>query len=61
MFHLGKIILGSVVRSKQKSSGGALATGNAMPREQIPAPALFIPKPYIVGTIIDAIRTFEKM
>jgi hypothetical protein len=37
-----------------------ITTGNARPRE-IPVNALFVPKPYLGQTVIDAMRTFENM
>lgn len=37
-----------------------ITTGKDKPR-QIPVNALFTPKPYVVQTVVDAVRTFEHM
>lgn len=37
-----------------------LTTGKARPSE-IPANALFIPKPYLAAADVAAVKTFEKM
>jgi CheY-like chemotaxis protein len=52
--------LAACVRDRWPPIHIIITTGNARPRE-IPANALFIPKPYIGRTVIDAMRTFEKM
>jgi CheY-like chemotaxis protein len=52
--------LAACVRDRWPPIHIILTTGNVKPRE-IPANALFIPKPYIGQTVIDAMRTFEKM
>jgi DNA-binding NtrC family response regulator len=52
--------LAACVRDRWPPIHIIITTGNARPRE-IPANALFIPKPYIGRTVIDAMRTFENM
>jgi two-component system, response regulator PdtaR len=52
--------LAACVRDRWPPIHIIITTGNARPLE-IPANALFIPKPYIGRTVIDAMRTFEKM
>jgi CheY-like chemotaxis protein len=52
--------LAACVRDRWPPIHIIITTGNARPRE-IPANALFIPKPYLGHTVIGAMRTFEKM
>ena len=55
--------LAACVRDRWPPVHIIITTGNgsaAGPRE-IPANALFIPKPYVGQTVVDAIRTFENM
>jgi CheY-like chemotaxis protein len=52
--------LAACVRDRWPPIHIIITTGKARPLE-IPANALFIPKPYLAPTIIDAIRTFENM
>jgi CheY-like chemotaxis protein len=52
--------LAACVRDRWPPIHIIITTGNARPRE-IPANALFIPKPYLGQTVISAMRTFEKM
>jgi CheY-like chemotaxis protein len=51
--------LAACVRDRWPPIHIIITTGNARPR--FPANALFIPKPYLGQTIIDAMRTFENM
>jgi hypothetical protein len=60
-FHLGEVIFTRWFAQSTKSSGGARIGRTPRRHARFPAHALFIPKPYIGRTIIDAIRTFEKM
>jgi two-component system, response regulator PdtaR len=52
--------LAACVRDRWPPIHIIITTGNARPRE-IPANALFIPKPYVGQAVIDAMRTFENM
>jgi CheY-like chemotaxis protein len=52
--------LAACVRDRWPPIHIIITTGNARPRE-IPANALFIPKPYLGPTVISAMRTFENM
>jgi two-component system, response regulator PdtaR len=52
--------LAACVRDRWPPIHIIITTGNPRPRE-IPANALFIPKPYLGQTVISAMRTFEKM
>jgi CheY-like chemotaxis protein len=52
--------LAACVRDRWPPIHIIITTGNARPRE-IPANALFIPKPYLGATVISAMRTFENM
>jgi CheY-like chemotaxis protein len=52
--------LAACVRDRWPPIHIIITTGNARPRE-IPANALFIPKPYVGRTVIEAMRTFENM
>jgi DNA-binding NtrC family response regulator len=52
--------LAACVRDRWPPIHIIITTGNARPSE-IPANALFIPKPYVGRTVIDAMRTFENM
>jgi CheY-like chemotaxis protein len=52
--------LAAYVRDRWPPIHIIITTGNARPPE-IPANALFIPKPYLGRTVIDAMRTFENM
>lgn len=52
--------LAACVRDRWPPVHIIITTGNARPLE-IPANALFIPKPYVGKTVVDAIRTFENM
>jgi two-component system, response regulator PdtaR len=52
--------LAACVRDRWPPVHIIITTGKARPLE-IPANALFIPKPYVGQTVVDAIRTFEHM
>lgn len=52
--------LAAYVRDRWPPVHIIITTGKDKPRE-IPANALFIPKPYVVQTVVDAVRTFEHM
>jgi two-component system, response regulator PdtaR len=52
--------LAACVRDRWPPIHIIITTGNARPRE-IPVNALFIPKPYLGQTVVDAVRTFENM
>jgi two-component system, response regulator PdtaR len=52
--------LAACVRDRWPPVHIIITTGKARPRE-IPAHALFIPKPYVGQAVVDAIQTFEKM
>jgi CheY-like chemotaxis protein len=52
--------LAACVRDRWPPVHIIITTGNARPLE-IPANALFIPKPYVGKTVVDAIRTFENL
>jgi two-component system, response regulator PdtaR len=52
--------LAACVRDRWPPIHIIISTGNARPRE-IPANALFIPKPYVGRAVIDAMRTFVNM
>ncbi|MEA2262352.1 MAG: hypothetical protein QOJ51_5177 [Acidobacteriaceae bacterium] len=52
--------LAACVRDRWPPIHIIITTGKARPRE-IPANALFIPKPYVGRAVIDAVRTFENM
>ena len=52
--------LAACVRDRWPPIHIIITTGKARPRE-IPANALFIPKPYVGRADIDAVRTFENM
>jgi CheY-like chemotaxis protein len=52
--------LAACVRDRWPPVHLILTTGKDRPLE-IPANALFIPKPYVGRTVVDAIRTFENM
>jgi CheY-like chemotaxis protein len=52
--------LAACVRDRWPPVHIIITTGKARPLE-IPANALFVPKPYMGQTVVDAIRTFEKM
>jgi two-component system, response regulator PdtaR len=52
--------LAACVRDRWPPVHIIITTGKARPLE-IPANALFIPKPYVGQTVVDAIRTFENM
>jgi two-component system, response regulator PdtaR len=52
--------LAACVRDRWPPIHIIITTGNARP-SKIPANALFIPKPYVGRTVIDAMRTFENM
>jgi CheY-like chemotaxis protein len=52
--------LAACVRDRWPPIHIIITTGNARPRE-IPANALFIPKPYLGPTVVSAMRTFENM
>jgi two-component system, response regulator PdtaR len=52
--------LAACVRDRWPPIHIIITTGDARPSE-IPANALFIPKPYVGRTVIDAMRTFENM
>jgi CheY-like chemotaxis protein len=52
--------LAACVRDRWPPVHIIITTGKARPRE-IPANALFIPKPYVGQAVVDAIQTFEKM
>jgi CheY-like chemotaxis protein len=52
--------LAACVRDRWPPVHIIITTGKVRPQE-IPANALFIPKPYIGRTVVDAIRTFENM
>lgn len=51
--------LAAYVRDRWPPIHIIITTGKDRPRE-MPADALFIPKPYLGQTVIDAVRTFEK-
>ena len=51
--------LAACVRDRWPPVHIIITTGKVGPRE-IPANALFIPKPYVGRTVVDAIRTFEN-
>jgi CheY-like chemotaxis protein len=52
--------LAACVRDRWPPIHIIITTGNPRPLE-IPANALFIPKPYLGRAVIDAMRTFENM
>jgi two-component system, response regulator PdtaR len=52
--------LAACVRDRWPPIHIIITTGKARPLE-IPANALFIPKPYLAQTVIGAMRTFENM
>jgi two-component system, response regulator PdtaR len=52
--------LAACVRDRWPPIHIIITTGKARPRE-IPANALFIPKPYVGRAVIEAVRTFENM
>jgi two-component system, response regulator PdtaR len=52
--------LAACVRDRWPPVHIIITTGKSRP-EEIPANALFIPKPYFGWTVIDAIRTFENI
>ncbi len=52
--------LAACVRDRWPPVHIIITTGKSRPLE-IPANALFIPKPYVGQTVVDAIRTFENM
>jgi CheY-like chemotaxis protein len=52
--------LAACVRDRWPPIHIIITTGKARPRE-IPANALFIPKPYLGAAVVDAMRTFENM
>jgi two-component system, response regulator PdtaR len=52
--------LAAYVRDRWPPVHIIITTGKNRPLE-IPANALFIPKPYLAQTIVDAIRTFQHM
>ncbi len=52
--------LAACVRDRWPPIHIIITTGNARPCE-IPSNALFIPKPYVGQTVINAMRTFENM
>ncbi len=52
--------LAACVRDRWPPIHIIITTGKARPLE-IPANAIFIPKPYLGQTVVDAIRTFEHM
>ena len=52
--------LAACVRDRWPPVHIIITTGKSRPLE-IPANALFIPKPYVGRTVVDAIRTFENM
>jgi two-component system, response regulator PdtaR len=52
--------LAACVRDRWPPVHIIITTGKERPQE-IPANALFIPKPYLGQTVVDAIRTFEHM
>ena len=52
--------LAAYVRDRWPPVHIIITTGKNKPLE-IPANALFIPKPYLGQTIVDAIRTFQHM
>jgi CheY-like chemotaxis protein len=52
--------LAACVRDRWPPIHIIITTGKAKPLE-IPANALFIPKPYVGRTVVDAMRTFENM
>jgi DNA-binding NtrC family response regulator len=51
--------LAACVRDRWPPVHIIITTGKAWPQE-IPANALFIPKPYLSRTVVNAIRTFEN-
>ena len=52
--------LAAAVRDRWPPVHIIITTGKTRPPE-IPANALFIPKPYVVKTVVAAMRTFENM
>ena len=52
--------LAACVRDRWPPIHIIITTGKARPRE-IPANALFIPKPYVGRAVVDAVRTFENI
>jgi two-component system, response regulator PdtaR len=52
--------LAAAVRDRWPPVHIIITTGKVRPLE-IPANALFIPKPYVVENVVAAIRTFENM
>ena len=52
--------LAACVRDRWPPIHIIITTGKARPLE-IPANAIFIPKPYLGQTVVDAIRSFEHM
>ena len=52
--------LAACVRDRWPPIHIIITTGKARPRE-IPANALFIPKPYVGRVVVDAVRTFENI
>jgi CheY-like chemotaxis protein len=52
--------LAACVRDRWPPIHIIITTGKDRPRE-IPANALFIPKPYVGRAVVDAMRTFENM
>jgi CheY-like chemotaxis protein len=52
--------LAAAVRDRWPPVHIIITTGKARPSE-IPANALFIPKPYLCASVVSEIRTFEKM
>ncbi|MEA2951203.1 MAG: hypothetical protein QOJ96_723 [Alphaproteobacteria bacterium] len=52
--------LAACVRDRWPPVHIIITTGKARPAE-IPANALFIPKPYLGGAVVAAVRTFENM
>ena len=52
--------LAACVRDRWPPVQIIITTGKSRP-EVIPANALFIPKPYLGRTVVDAVRTFENM
>jgi hypothetical protein len=51
--------LAACVRDRWPPVHIIITTGKAWPQE-MPANALFIPKPYLSRTVVDAIRIFEN-
>jgi CheY-like chemotaxis protein len=52
--------LAACVRDRWPPIHIIITAGKARPRE-IPANALFIPKPYVGRAVVDAVRTFENI